>query len=121
LKPGLDFLSLEARGYQEEGMIRRSIPQNEEIRRTAEDTAIAGNNTLIRRKGDISDALTTQRSGARFIAPMDTIWKSVKHFWIVKRCCPQHCRHPKIPVGGTSPRGLRRRRAYGRNQHDFQG
>jgi hypothetical protein len=39
-------------------MIGSSIPRNEEIRRTAEDTAIVGNNTLIRRKGDLSDALT---------------------------------------------------------------
>jgi hypothetical protein len=56
------------------------------------------NNTPIRRKGDPSDAPTTQRSGARSIAPMDMIWKSAKLFWIVKRCHLQQCRHPKIPV-----------------------
>jgi hypothetical protein len=66
-------------------MIRRSTPRNEEIRRTAEDNAIAENNTLIRRKGDPSDAPTMQRSGVRSIAPMDMIKKSIKLFWIIKR------------------------------------
>jgi hypothetical protein len=54
-------------------MIERSTPRNDEIRRTMEDTAIVGNNTLIRRKGDISDAPIMQRSGLRSIAPMDMI------------------------------------------------
>jgi hypothetical protein len=54
-------------------MIERSTPRNEKIRRTAEDTTIAENNTPIRRKGDPSDAPTTQRSGARSIAPMEMI------------------------------------------------
>jgi hypothetical protein len=80
-------------------MIGRSMPWNEGIRRTTEDIAIAGNNTPIRRKGDLSDALTTQRSGERSIAPMNMIWKSVKLFWIIKRCRPQQRQHPKIPTG----------------------
>jgi hypothetical protein len=80
-------------------MIGRSTPWNEEIRRTAEDTAIVGNNNPIRRKGDLSDTPTTQRSGVRSIAPMDMIWKSAKLFWIVKRCHSQQRRHPKIPAG----------------------
>jgi hypothetical protein len=46
-------------------MIKRSTPQNEEIRRTTEDTATTENNTQIRRKGDPSDAPTTQRSGVK--------------------------------------------------------
>jgi hypothetical protein len=96
-----------ARGYQKEGMIGRSTPQNEEIRRTTKDTATAENNTQIRRKGDPFDALTAQRSGAKSIAPMDIIWKSAKLFWIVKRYRLQQCRHPKIPAGesiaGRSP------------------
>jgi hypothetical protein len=54
-------------------MIGRSTPRNKEIRRTAEDTAIAENNTLIRRKGDPFDAPITQRSGVKSIAPMDMI------------------------------------------------
>jgi hypothetical protein len=88
-----------AKGHQEKGMIRRSTPQNEEIRRIEEDTATAENNPQIRRKGDPSDALTAQRSGAKSIAPMDMIWKNVKLFWIAKRCRIQQRRHPKIPAG----------------------
>jgi hypothetical protein len=61
------------KGHQEEGTIGRSTPRNEKIRRTSEDTAIAENNTLIRRKGDPFDAPTTQRSGVRSITPMDMI------------------------------------------------
>jgi hypothetical protein len=102
-------------------MIRRSTPQNEEIRRTTEDTTTAKNNTQIRRKGDPSDAPTTQRSGAKSIASMDMIWKSAKLFWIAKRCRLQQRQHPKIPPGRASPRDLRRRWAYGRNQHDLRG
>jgi hypothetical protein len=103
---GLDFWSLVARGYQKEGMIGRSTPQNEEIRRTMEDTAIAENNPQIRKKEDPSDAPTVQRS-VKSIAPRDMIWKNAKLFWITKRCRLQQCRHPKIPVGesiaGRSP------------------
>jgi hypothetical protein len=88
-----------ARGHQEEGMIRRSTPQNEEIRRTTEDTTTVENNPQIRRKGDSSDVPTAQRSGAKSIASMDMIWKSVKLFWITKRCHHQQRRHPKIPTG----------------------
>jgi hypothetical protein len=88
-------------------MIERSTPQNKEIRRTVEDTAIAENNTHIRRKGDPSDGPTTQRSGARSITPMYIIWKSEIFFWIVKRCRLQQRQHPKIPAGesitGRSP------------------
>jgi hypothetical protein len=72
-KAGLDFWSLMARGYQREGMIGRSTPRNEEIRRTTEDTVTAENNTQIRSKGDPSNAPTAQRSGAKSIAPMDMI------------------------------------------------
>jgi hypothetical protein len=107
LKPGLDFWSLVARGHQEEGTIGRSTPRNEEIRRTAKDTATVENNPQIRRKGDPSDAPIAQRSDAKSIAPMDMIWKNVKLFWIAKRCHLQQRRHPKIPVGesiaGRSP------------------
>jgi hypothetical protein len=69
-----------ARGYQKEGLIGRLTPQNEEIRRTAEDTTTAENNPKIRRKGDPSDTPTTHRSGVKFITPIDMIWKNVKLF-----------------------------------------
>jgi hypothetical protein len=88
-----------ARGHQEEGMIGRSAPWNEEILRTAEDTATAENNPQIKRKGDPSDAPTAQRSGVKSITPMDMIWSNAKLFWITKRCGLQQCRHPKIPAG----------------------
>jgi hypothetical protein len=80
-------------------MTGRSTPQNEEIRRTAEDTGTVENNSQIRRKGDPSDALMTQKSGVRSIVPMDMIWKSAKLFWITKECRHQQRRHLKIPIG----------------------
>jgi hypothetical protein len=96
-----------AKAHQEEGMIGRSTPWNEEIRRTAEDTVTAENNPQIRRKGDHSNAPTAQRSGTKSIAPMDMIQKNAKLFWITKRCRLQQRRHPKIPAGesiaGRSP------------------
>jgi hypothetical protein len=51
-------------------MTERSTPQNEEIRRTAEDTSTVENNFQIRRKRDPSDASMAQKSDARSIAPM---------------------------------------------------
>jgi hypothetical protein len=86
-------------GHQEEGTIGRLTPRNEEIKRTTEDTAITGNNTPIRRKGDPSDTPAMQRSDVRSIASIDMIYKSANLFWIIKRCHPQQRRHPKIPVG----------------------
>jgi ATP-dependent exoDNAse (exonuclease V) alpha subunit len=86
------------KGHQEKGMIGRSTSRNEEIRRTAEDTGTAENNSQIRRKRDPSDAPMTQKSGARSIIPMDMICKSAKLFWITKECHHQQRRHLKIPV-----------------------
>jgi hypothetical protein len=61
-------------------MTVRSTPRNEEIRRTAVDTGTAEDHSQIRRNKDPFGALMTQKSGARFIAPMDMIWKSAKLF-----------------------------------------
>jgi hypothetical protein len=80
-------------------MTGKSTPWNEEIRRTAEDTGTAKNNSQIRRKGNPSDALMAQKSGARSIVPMDMIWKSAKLFWITIECCHHQHRHLKIHVG----------------------
>jgi hypothetical protein len=88
-----------ARSHQEKGMTKRSTPQNEEIRRTAEDTGTAENNPQIRRKGDPFDAPMAQKNGARSIVLMDMIWKSAKLFWITKECRHLQRRYPKIPVG----------------------
>jgi hypothetical protein len=96
-----------ARSHQEEWMIGRSTPRNEEIRRATEDTTTAENNPQSRRKGDPSDAPTAQRSSVKSIAPMDMIWKNARLFYIIKRCHLQQRRHPKIPAGesiaGKSP------------------
>jgi hypothetical protein len=58
------LLESRGKGNQKERMIKRSTPHNEEIRRTVEDTTTAESNPQIRGKGDPSDALTAQRSGA---------------------------------------------------------
>jgi hypothetical protein len=63
-----------------------SIPWNDEIRETTEDTGTAENNSQIRRRGDPFDASMTQKSGARSTVPMCMIWKSAKFFWITKEC-----------------------------------
>jgi hypothetical protein len=80
-------------------MIRRSTLCNEEIKETAEDTGTTENNFQIRRRGDPSDALMMQKSGARSIVPMGMIWKSAKLFWTAKECRHQQRRHLKIPTG----------------------
>jgi hypothetical protein len=64
-----------------------------------EDTGTVKNNSQIRRKRYPFDASMAQKSGARYIAPIDMIWKSVKLFWIAKECLHQQHRHLKIPVG----------------------
>jgi hypothetical protein len=80
-------------------MTRRSTSQNEEIRRTAVDIGIAEDHSQIRRNRDPSDVPMTKKSGARSIAPMDMIWKSVNFFWIAKECRHQQRWHLKIPAG----------------------
>jgi hypothetical protein len=57
-----------------------STSQNEEIRRSAEDTSTGENNSQIRRKRDPSDASMVQKSGVRSIVPMDMIRKSARLF-----------------------------------------
>jgi hypothetical protein len=46
-------------------------------------------NSQIRRRGDPSDALMMQKSGARCIAPIGMIWKSANLFCTAKECCHQ--------------------------------
>jgi hypothetical protein len=62
-----------AMGHQEKGITGRSTTQNEEIRKTAEDTSTTENNPHIRRKRDPSGDPMAQKSGARSIVPMDMI------------------------------------------------
>jgi hypothetical protein len=42
--------------------------------------------SLDQKKKDPSGAPMAQKSGARYIVPMDMIWKSTKLFWITKKC-----------------------------------
>jgi hypothetical protein len=64
------------------------------------------NNTQIRRKGDPSDAPTMQRSGAKSIALMNMIWKSVKLFCIVKEMPPPTMPAPQNPRQGEHHREI---------------
>jgi hypothetical protein len=52
-----------------------------------------------RRRRCLFVTLMTQRSGARSITSQDTIWKSAKLFWIVRRYHCQQCRLPRSPDG----------------------
>jgi hypothetical protein len=49
-----------------------------------------------------------QKSGVKFTAQHDMIWKSVELFWILKGCHHQHHRRHKIPdeaiIAGKIPR-----------------
>jgi hypothetical protein len=54
-------------------MTGRSTPCNEEIKEIVEDTGTTKNNFQIRRRGDPSDALMMQKSGARSTIPMGMI------------------------------------------------
>jgi hypothetical protein len=87
-RPELDSLNHVARGPQRRSrMIRRSIQSIMEIMDIVE---IASNNPQIRSRRDCSITLPTQRSGVRSIILLDMIWKTVKLFWIVRRCHHQH-------------------------------
>jgi hypothetical protein len=48
------------------------------------ETASSG--LLIGRRKDSSDDPLTLKSGVKSIAPQDTIWKSVKLFYIARKC-----------------------------------
>jgi hypothetical protein len=88
----LDFWSHVARGQQEGRTIERSILLNEEIGKTAGIKDSVENSPQIIKREDISDDRMMQKSGVKFTAQQDMIWKSVKRFWIAKGC---HHRHHK--------------------------
>jgi hypothetical protein len=79
LKPGLNSLSPEARRPQRRKMIGRSTQLIEGIINTIVTVA---SSPQIRRRRGISGVSMIQRSGVRSIIPHDTIWKSVKLFWL---------------------------------------
>jgi hypothetical protein len=74
---------------------------------TADTTEIASSSPRIKRRIGIFIALTTQISGARFIAPQDMIWKNAKLFWIARRCHRQQYRWSRSPdranIDGPTP------------------
>jgi hypothetical protein len=70
-------------------MIRRStqlIVETVGIIEIVDIIEIASSKLQIRRRRDRSFVLLMQRSGAKFIVLLDTIWKSAKLFRIAKRC-----------------------------------
>jgi hypothetical protein len=90
LKPELDSLSLVARGSRiRSRTIGKSTQLTGEVTKivkTVDITKTVSSSPQIRKRRGISVSLTMQRSGARFIVPQDTIWKSAKLFRIAERC-----------------------------------
>jgi hypothetical protein len=76
-------------------MIRRLILLNEEIGKTAGIEDSVENSPRVRKREDLSDDRMMQKSGVKFTAQQDMIWKSVKLFCITKGCHHQHHRHHK--------------------------
>jgi hypothetical protein len=73
-RPRLDSLSPVERGPQRRSRtIGRSTQLIGETIRTTEVTGFMVSSPLIRKRRGLSITLTTQRSGARFIVPQDTI------------------------------------------------
>jgi hypothetical protein len=86
-----------ARGQQEGRMTRRLILLNEEIKKTTGIKDSVENSPQVRKREDLSDDRMMQKSGVKFTAQQDMIWKSVKLFWIAKGCHQQHHWHHKSP------------------------
>jgi hypothetical protein len=100
------LLESRGKGPSRKRMTRRSTSQNEEIRRTAVDIGIAEDRSQIRRNRDPSDVPMTQKSGARSIAPMDMIWKSVIFFGSQKNAVTSSAGTSRSPPGRASSRDL---------------
>jgi hypothetical protein len=78
-------------------MITRSTQLIRVIARTEETMDITASNPQSRRRRGLFDVSMTQRSGARFIAPRGTIWKSARLFWIGRRYNHHLRRHDRSP------------------------
>jgi hypothetical protein len=103
----LEFLSLVARGLRRKSRTtRKSTQLIGEITKITDITEIASSSPQIKKTRGLSIALMMQRSGARSIAPQDTIWKSVKIFWIARRCHHQQHWWPRSPVGANTARPI---------------
>jgi hypothetical protein len=86
-----------ARGQQEGRMIGRLILLNGEIGKTTGIKDSVENSPRGKKRGDLSDDQMMSKSGVKFTAQLDMIWKSVKLFWIAKRCHHQHHWRRKSP------------------------
>jgi hypothetical protein len=86
------LLESRGKGPQRRWMIERSTQLTEEILKIMATTA---SSPQIRRRGGIFGIPIMQRSGARFTAPQEMIWKSARLFWIRRRCHHQQHWHPK--------------------------
>jgi hypothetical protein len=86
-----------ARGQQEGRTIGRLILLNREIGKTTGIKDSVENSPRVRKREDLSDDRMMQKSGVKFTAQQDMIWKSVKLFWIAKGCHHQHHWHHKSP------------------------
>jgi hypothetical protein len=74
LKPGLDFLSLVARGpLRRSRTTGKSTRPTEEVTRIVDAAEIANNIPQIRKRRGFFVTLTAQRSSARCITPQGTI------------------------------------------------
>jgi hypothetical protein len=86
-----------ARGQQEGRTIGRLILLNGEIGKTTGIKDSVENSPRGRKTEDLSEDRMMPKSGVKFTAQQDMIWKSVKLFWIAKRCHHQHHWRHKSP------------------------
>jgi hypothetical protein len=78
-------------------MIGRLILLNEEIGKTTGIKDSVENSHRGRKREDLSDDRMMPKSGVKFTAQQDMIWKSVKLFWFAKRCHHHHHWRRKSP------------------------
>jgi hypothetical protein len=86
-----------AKGQQEGRTIGRLILLNGEIGKITGIKDSVENSPRVRKREDLSDDQMMQKSGVKFTVQQDMIWKSVKLFWITKRCHHQHHWRHKSP------------------------
>jgi hypothetical protein len=78
-------------------MIGRLILLNGEIGKTTGIKDSVESSPRVRKREDLSDDRIMQKSGVKFTTQQDMIRKSVKLFWVVKRCHHQHHWRHKSP------------------------
>jgi hypothetical protein len=95
-----------ARGQQEGRTIGRLILLTGEIGKSTGIKDSVKNSTRGRKREDLSDDRMMPKSGVKFTAQQDMIWKSVKLFWIAKRCHHRHHWRRKSPGGAIIARKI---------------